>query len=361
MVEVKRVLLTGASGYVGQHLIESLSTGTGAGEDLPRMELYCCYNDLSTFEQDMREAFGEEMSLSSDSKPKIRIQVVSGINFADPGYISRITNCCGDRFDCIVHLAALSSPTHCENHPDDAWKINCPVDLLSFKAPIIYLSTDQVYEGLKSFYSESDRTVPVNVYGRTKLAFERVLLRDGGDSSPLLSVDEAREDTERIPRAIEHTAAPNSVCLRSSLILGPPVPLRNGCRKGFDTFIQFISSRLESAAPTVYYTNEYRSVVHIKDVVRAILHFLSIALSNNEQKGSQVYNLGGTTRASRYDIALAVASQLKLDPASANGAERSVTTGGVASPPDISMDVHKLEAELGMAIYGLKQIIENSF
>ena len=337
MVEggVKRILLTGASGYVGQHLIKSLSAGINAG-DLPGMDLFCCYNSLPTFENDMKELFGEEMSPSS-SASKAKIQVVSGIDFTANDYIARIKNCCGVKgFDCIVHLAALSSPTHCEEHPQDADKINCPVGLLSFKAPIIYLSTDQVYEGIKSFYSERDPTIPVNVYGRTKLAFEGVILRD---------------------------AAPNSVCLRSSLILGPPVPLRNGCRKGFDTFLQFIHSRLESATPTVYYTNEYRSVVHIKDVVNAIRHFVSIALDENEKRGSQVYNLGGTTRASRYDIALVVASQLKLDPASANGAERSVTTGAVASPPDISMNVEKLQAELGTAkqIDGLKQIIENAF
>ena len=362
--KVKRVLLTGASGYVGQHLIASLSTG--ACVDLPEMELFCCYNALPTFEQDMRESFGEamgEMRPSSDSKTTIRIKVVPGIDFADPGYISRIKDCCGvESFDCIIHLAALSSPTHCEKHPGDAWMINCPLGLMSFRAPIIYLSTDQVYEGSKSFYTERDDTRPVNVYGRTKLAFERALLRDGGDSSPLLSDVEAREDTERIPRAIEHTAAPNSVCLRSSLILGPPSPLKNGCRKGFDTFLQFIRSRLESATPTVYYTDEFRSVVAINDVVRALLHFTSIALQSKEKRGTQVYNLGGTTRASRYDIALAVASQLKLDPASANGAARSGTTGGVASPPDISMDVQKLQAELGsQKIDGLKEIIENTF
>eukprot|EP00970_Alexandrium_tamarense_P002779 scaffold389_cov211-Alexandrium_tamarense.AAC.16 len=49
--------------------------------------------------------------------------------------------------------------------------------LLELNAPIVYRSTDQVYEVTQKYYDEDgDETLPVNVYGRTMMAFERVLL-----------------------------------------------------------------------------------------------------------------------------------------------------------------------------------------
>ena len=62
---------------------------------------------------------------------------------------------------------------------------------------------DQVYDGLAAPYTETSAAAPVNVYGQSKLSFERAL-------------------TAALPS--------RSVCLRSSLILGPPTPGR--CRKG---------------------------------------------------------------------------------------------------------------------------------
>ncbi|KAJ0112510.1 hypothetical protein Patl1_00392 [Pistacia atlantica] len=56
--------------------------------------------------------------------------------------------------------------------------------LLSFtenkETLVIHLSTDQVYEGVKSFYKEEDETVPVNVYGKIKKGKQMQLLLNVG-------------------------------------------------------------------------------------------------------------------------------------------------------------------------------------
>ena len=190
----------------------------------------------------------------------------------------------------------------------------------------------------------------MNVYGRTKLAFEKVLLNESptNDKQPQLS------DTHN-----------GSVILRSSLILGPATPLSNGCKKGaFPSFLQFIDSRLRSSTKTDYFVNEFRSVVYIDDVIRAIKHFLYHALTNDKADLSKtrVFNLGGSTRASRIDIALEVASVLKLDASKANGVNRPVDGGGVPSPPDISMNVDKITNELAVSkMMGLNDIVEGTF
>mmetsp|Transcript_24786 Transcript_24786/g.38934 ORF Transcript_24786/g.38934 Transcript_24786/m.38934 type:complete len:450 (+) Transcript_24786:65-1414(+) len=360
----RKILITGSSGYVGQHLLASIALqGIGSETDTNSegvtYEIYLAYNALPTFEDDLNNLLQHNKLHTSIAK----IQTISNIDFSSSDYIQKIQSAVGaTTLDAIIHLAALSSPGYCENNVGDAWKINCPVKLLSFLAPIIYLSTDQVYEGTKSYYQEdTDETLPVNVYGRTKLAFERVLLGSGA----LLSAEELGGNAcEYIP---DTTATPppnqNSTILRSSLILGGPTPLKNGCRKGFPSFLQFIESRLKSSTPTDYFINEFRSVVHIMDVLRAIKHFLNKALDNegDSKRKIETYNLGGSTRVSRYDIALKLASHLKVDHSSANGVDRPAV-GGVPSPPDISMNVSKIANEMGVTnMDGLNEIVEHTF
>mmetsp|Transcript_16093 Transcript_16093/g.26345 ORF Transcript_16093/g.26345 Transcript_16093/m.26345 type:complete len:451 (-) Transcript_16093:27-1379(-) len=362
----RKILITGSSGYVGQHLLASLAIqGVGGETDSNEgvtYEIFLAYNALSTFEDDLNVLL-KDMKLH----PSIaRIQAIPNIDFSTSDYIQKIQSAGATTLDAIIHLAALSSPWSCENNVSDAWKVNCPVGLLSFGAPITYLSTDQVYEGTKSYYQEdTDETLPVNVYGRTKLAFERVLLGSdtllseielGGNSS---SDCKHMPDTKSIP-----PPNPNSTILRSSLILGGPTPLKNGCRKGsFPSFLQFIESRLKSSTPTDYFINEFRSVVHIKDVLRAIMHFLNKAIERKagSRRKVEIYNLGGSTRVSRYDIALKLATHLKLDHSTANGVDRPAI-GGVPSPPDISMNVDKITNEIEVAkMDGLDEIIEHTF
>ena len=371
----RKILITGASGYVGQHLLASLASqgrtsSTTDDSEGTTFELYLAYNALPTFEDDLNLLL-EQNNLHPSI---VKVQPVPTVDFSKADYTHTIQKAVGGTtLDAIIHLAALSSPGYCENHPAEAWKVNCPIDLLSFHAPIIYLSTDQVYEGIKSYYQEdTDETLPVNVYGRTKLAFERVLL----GSEQLLSDNELRVDTTSSDDAqyMPDTKSgppvlpnPKSTIIRSSLILGGPTPLKNGCRKGsFPSFLQFIESRLQSGTATDYFTNEFRSVVHVKDVLRAIRHFLNKALASEEEDDSHgkagLYNLGGSERVSRYDMAVQLANHLKLDHSTANGVDRPAGGGGVPSPPDISMNVNKIAKEMGVAkMDGLKEIIEQTF
>lgn len=76
----------------------------------------------------------------------------------------------------VIHLAAHTDVDGCELEPDLAWKVNsmgtknvataCKV----LKIPILYVSTDYVFDGEKPTpYLEWDAPNPLNIYGQTKL------------------------------------------------------------------------------------------------------------------------------------------------------------------------------------------------
>lgn len=86
------------------------------------------------------------------------------------------------------------------------------------EALLIHLSTDQVYDGSRSLWTESDTTEPVNAYGQSKVAAETTI-------------------REQWPRHI---------ILRSSIIYGPqsPMPVSR------PLFVQFVVRCKHPQAPT---------------------------------------------------------------------------------------------------------------
>lgn len=79
--------------------------------------------------------------------------------------------------DAIIHTAALTDIEYCESHRPLAEKTNAigtsNISRFSRGAKLVYISTDSVFDGKRGWYSEKDRTNPINVYSRTKLIGER--------------------------------------------------------------------------------------------------------------------------------------------------------------------------------------------
>ena len=86
--------------------------------------------------------------------------------------------------DLVIHAAALTDTSLCEEDPALAMRVNAQGALhvaeacRGVGAALVYVSTNEVFDGARGEpYGESDEPRPVNSYGRSKLEGER-LVRD---------------------------------------------------------------------------------------------------------------------------------------------------------------------------------------
>lgn len=90
------------------------------------------------------------------------------------------------KIDYVVNCAAYTAVDKAEEEKELADLVNntaarnLAVISKEFKAKLIHISTDFVFDGSSSIpYTEKDKTNPVSVYGATKLAGEKVVLKYG--------------------------------------------------------------------------------------------------------------------------------------------------------------------------------------
>ncbi|HZC82303.1 MAG TPA: dTDP-4-dehydrorhamnose reductase, partial [Nitrospiraceae bacterium] len=86
--------------------------------------------------------------------------------------------------DLVIHASGYTDVDGCERNPDTAFQINAigtryvAAGAAKANAKLLYLSTDYVFDGLKTApYTERDPVNPLNVYGRSKLAGEEEALK----------------------------------------------------------------------------------------------------------------------------------------------------------------------------------------
>lgn len=143
-----RILIIGASGFLGSRLYQSLDRGIVYGTFLSNKQDGLIYLDL-TRESNVK-------SVLAKTKP-----------------------------DLIIHAGGLTNTDFCERDKEMAYGVNVRGTwniVKNFGGKIIYFSTDYVFDGEKGLYCEKDVPNPINYYGWTKLEAEDILLRGGDDN-----------------------------------------------------------------------------------------------------------------------------------------------------------------------------------
>lgn len=175
----------------------------------------------------------------------------------------------GNAVDVIIHAAAMSQPALCEQHPVRARQINVEgsKNVLSvgaaLKIPVVYISTDLVFDGNRGSYVENDGAEPRTEYGCAKLQAEQMI--------------------------IEQEIHDQWVIMRSSLMFGIGTSWTNG-------YPQFAIDKLERGEETVLFTDQYRSPVFVDDVARAIRETL------DQRCFGEIFHIAGPERINRVDF-----------------------------------------------------------
>lgn len=144
---MKRVLITGSTGFVGSRLVQKYKDG---------------WEIITPSRQELDIA-------NPDTLHKTLEQ-------AQP--------------ELVIHTAALSNTGYCEAHPLESFVVNMQlphqlaIECRKLGAKLVFFSSDQVYNGTKcqGALPENALLSPVNVYGRHKLEAEQRVLEECPDA-----------------------------------------------------------------------------------------------------------------------------------------------------------------------------------
>ena len=86
--------------------------------------------------------------------------------------------------DAVIHCAAYTAVDKAEDEQGLCYLVNASATeniaeiCRKINAPMLYISTDYVFDGIKEgFYEVDDKPNPINVYGKTKLLGEQAVQR----------------------------------------------------------------------------------------------------------------------------------------------------------------------------------------
>ncbi|MBH0177436.1 MAG: SDR family oxidoreductase [Nitrospira sp.] len=218
----------------------------------------------------------------------------------------------------VIHCAALSRTKDCEQQPELARCINVDATAqlarLSNDIPFIFLSSGEVFDGLQGWYREEDTPNPINVYGKTKLAAERLVLEN-----PL------------------HTV------LRIVLTAGTS-------HQRDRSFVEDMCRAAKSGKSLTLYADEFRCPLPAGAIARAVWEVVGKAVPG-------LYHLGGREQLSRWEIGQALLPWYpELQGRLVEGSAHSHS--GAPRPADLSLNCEKIQTLLSFPIPGFRSWLE---
>ncbi|MDX9972624.1 MAG: SDR family oxidoreductase [FCB group bacterium] len=207
------------------------------------------------------------------------------------------------RPEAVIHTAAMADIDKCEAEKELARRVNAGFtrDLARLSveggARLIYVSTDNVFDGFRGQYTEEDTPGPVNFYGVTKMEGEEAVL-------------------EALPRT--------GVVVRTSLVMGLPV-----LGKG-NSFLSRMMKSWEDGKPVGVPANETRTPIDIITLGQAL-----IELVDNPVVG--YLHTSGNETVNRLDMVQRIAAHLGYGADMVYANDPTVIPGRAARPLDVSL------------------------
>ena len=266
---MKTILITGASGFLGWHLCREA-----------QRQGWCVHGTCYRHPVQMPGVVFHAVNLTDAQATQDMLDLVKP--------------------NAVIHCAARARPNDCQVDPAGAYSINvtAAVNLAMLcgdrAIAYVFISTEQVFDGLNAPYLESDPVTPINIYGQQKVAAEEGIL--------------ARHPTALICR----------------------MPLLFGTAPTAPSFLQGFLQRLRRGERLTLFVDEFRTPVSGFDAAQGIL------LGLNQAQG--ILHLGGRERISRYEFGQKLISIVAMDESMIHPCHQAESKMDAPRAPDLTMD-----------------------
>jgi dTDP-4-dehydrorhamnose reductase len=278
-----KILVTGSNGLLGQKLTELLE------------------NDAS-------------IELIATATRSAAIPVNRGkfflLDITNAGSVNQLVD--NVKPDVIINTAAMTQVDQCETQREACWQTNVTaVENLVVAAKrnnshLVHVSTDFIFDGTKELLDENAVPNPVNFYGDSKLAGEKVIL--GSDISWSI--------------------------LRTVLVFGVTRDMSRS------NIVLWVKKSLEQGKTIEVVNDQWRTPTLAEDL--AIGCYLAA-----KKKAKGIYNISGKDYLSAYDIAIRTAEFFRLDQSLIKETDSTQFTQPARRPLRTGFEIDKARKELG--------------
>jgi|GEM_PF-1973619 len=304
-----KILVTGASGFLGEHLAEYLSTKQG----------------LDVFTLDRAPL----SSRSMNRKRNWTLPILNTNSSTEEIYLALSKHLHAHRFEGIIHCAANSRLNECENNPMAAYHANVQYSqaIIQYAGEsntyLCGISTDLVFDGNTipptGGFTEEQKPNPISVYAKTKFKMEK--------------------DIAHLEKF--------GMILRTSLLYGFPKG-RNGGP------LQWILTSLRDNRTIPAFFDEWRTPLYVSDMVEIIWKCLT-------EKHSGILHCSGSSRYSREEFTREVIKAAGGDQCLLSACSRKNLPSPPCRPEDVSLSNRKLVHSLNFTPSDLQDGLRKTF
>lgn len=209
----------------------------------------------------------------------------------------------------VVHCAAITDVDACESLPDGGLRLHRDATRALARtagahARFVYISTDSVFDGTRSWYSEADLTGPINAYSRSKLEGEHAVREELGT------------------RGLVIRTSPYGAAGRGTNIA------------------EWLMGKLGRREPIGGFADVYFTPILADDLASIVLKLIEVGASGT-------YHAAGSERISKYDFAVRFARALNADASLVTARPIADAQLRAPRPKDTSLATAKIAREIG--------------
>ena len=289
-----RILVTGSNGLLGQKLTRVL-------------------------QQD------ENVHLIATARGKSALRIARGeyhtLDISDRESVDNVLRL--TKPDVIINTAAMTQVDDCETQREACWKANVTAveNLLraceALHIHLVHVSTDFIFDGTRGPLDENEIPGPVNYYGESKLAAEKVI------------------QSSSIPWTI----------LRTVLVFG----ITNDMSRS--NIVLWVKKSLEQKKTIQVVNDQWRTPTLAEDLAQGC--YLAA-----KKRARGIYNISGKDFLSPFDIAIKTANFFKLDKSLIHPTDSSKFVQPAKRPLTTGFVIEKARKELGYEPHSFDEGLE---